>query len=97
MNITRDIESLTHFKRKTSEVIDQLKSTGSPMVLTVHGKAEVVVQDAASYQRLLELLDRAEAVLGIKRGLEAMDRSEGTPADDVLTRLRRKHKISKNA
>lgn len=93
MDLTRDIGSLTHFKRNSTEVIEQLKATGQPMVLTVNGKAEVVVQDAASYQRMLDLVDRAEAVLGVKRGLEAMARGEGIPAEEAFARLRRKHNI----
>ena len=97
MDITRDIDSLTHFKRNTSEVIEQLKETGQPLVLTVNGKAEVVVQDAASYQAMLDLLERAEAIAGIKRGLESVERGEGIPAEKAFERLRRKHKISKKA
>ena len=97
MDITRDIDSLTHFKRNSSEVIEQLKSTGQPMVLTVNGKAEVVVQDAASYQAMLDLLDRAEAIAGIKRGLHSVEKGEGIPAEKAFERLRRKHKISKKA
>lgn len=93
MDLTRDIDSLTHFKRNTAEVIEQLKTTGEAMVLTVNGKAEIVVQDAASYQRLLELVDRAEAVVGIKKGLESMARGEGIPAEEAFERLRRKHKL----
>lgn len=93
MDISRDIDSLTHFKRNSSELIEQLKSTGAPMVLTVNGKAEVVVQDAASYQRLAEIVDRAEAVLGIRRGLESMRAGEGIPADEAFAQLIRKHKI----
>jgi prevent-host-death family protein len=41
---------LTNFKRNSSDVIEQLKTTGQPMVLTVNGKAEVVVQDAKTYE-----------------------------------------------
>jgi prevent-host-death family protein len=93
MDLTRDIDSLTHFKRNTTEVIEQLKATGEAMVLTVNGKAEIVVQDAASYQRLLELVDSAEAVVGIKKGLESMAREEGIPAEEAFERLRRKHNI----
>ena len=87
MDITRDIDSLTHFKRNSSEVIEQLKSTGQPMVLTVNGKAEVVVQDAASYQAMLDLLDRAEAIAGIKRGLDSVEKGEGIPAEKAFERL----------
>ena len=97
MDITRDIDSLTHFKRNSSEVIEQLKSTGQPMVLTVNGQAELVVQDAASYQAVLDLLDRAEAIAGIKRGLDSVEKGEGIPAEKAFERLRRKHKISKKA
>ena len=97
MNITRDIDSLTHFKRNTSEVIEQLKVTGQPMVLTVNGKAEIVVQDAASYQAMLDLLDRAEAIAGMKRGLDSIQRGEGIPAQEAFERLRKKHGIPEDA
>ena len=53
-----DIHSLSDFQRNTKEHIQRLKETGRPEVLTVNGKAEIVVQDAASYQKLLELIDR---------------------------------------
>ena len=97
MHLSRDIDSLTHFKRHTGAVIEQLKTTGQPMVLTVNGKAEVVVQDAASYQRMLDLIDRAEAIIGVKKGLESIERGEGIPAEEAFKRLRRKHNIPQDA
>ena len=54
MKLTRDIQSLSTFKRDTAKIVRQLKKTGQPVVLTVNGKSELVVQDAASYQKLLE-------------------------------------------
>lgn len=87
MNIERDIHSLTDFKRHTPEFLKQLKATGEPVILTVNGKAEVVVQDAASYQKLLEARERMETIAGIKRGLESMRRGEGRPAEEVFDEL----------
>jgi prevent-host-death family protein len=81
MKLTRDIQSLSTFKRDTAKLVRQLKKTGQPVVLTVNGKAELVVQDAESYQRLLETRDRMEAIEGIKRGLESMKRNAGKPAE----------------
>jgi len=52
-NISRDIHSLSSFKRNTLEFIAQMKQTGKPVVLTVNGKAELVVEDAESYQQML--------------------------------------------
>lgn len=93
MDLARDIDSLTHFKRNTSELVEQLKETGQPIVLTVNGKAEVVVQDVSAYQRMVDLVDQAEAVIGIKRGLESAANGEGIPAEEAFEQLRKKHKI----
>jgi hypothetical protein len=53
----------------------------TPVVLTLNGKAELVVQDAASYQKLLEARDRMEAIEGLRRGLESLKRNGGKPAE----------------
>ena len=88
-----DIYSLTDFQRHAKEHIARLKETGRPEVLTVNGRAELVVQDAASYQKLLDMLDRLEAIEGIKQGLESIHRGEGRPAEDVFRDMRNKHDI----
>ena len=46
INLKEEINSLSNFKRHTSEFIEQLKETGKPIILTINGKAELVVQDA---------------------------------------------------
>ncbi|MBU4399322.1 MAG: hypothetical protein KKE86_08305, partial [Planctomycetes bacterium] len=56
----------------------------------INGKAEVVVQDAKSYQRMVELVDRAEAVVGIRKGLASMARGEGIPAEKAFEKLRKR-------
>ena len=87
MNLSQDIQSLTDFKRNTSEFLRQLKETGHPLVLTINGKAEVVVQDAASYQRLFDLAERLETIRAVKEGLASADRGEGKPMNDVFDAL----------
>ena len=87
MNLSQDIHPLTDFKRNTSEFLRQLKETGNPVVLTINGKAELVVQDAASYQRLFDLAERLETIQAVKEGIASVDRGEGTPMDDVFDSL----------
>lgn len=87
MDLSRDIHPLTDFKRKTPEFLRRLKESGGPLVLTVNGKAEIVVQDAASYQRLLDLAERLETIEAVKEGLASIDRGEGRPMDDVFDDL----------
>ncbi len=67
LDLANDIRSLSDFKRNTVDLLDRLRKTGHPLVLTINGKAELVVQDAVAYQALL---DRVEAIEGIQRGLE---------------------------
>ena len=50
----QDILSLTEFHRHTKMHMERLQTTGRPEILTVNGKAKLVVQDAAAYQELLE-------------------------------------------
>lgn len=62
INLSRDIQSLSTFKRHSNKIIETIKSTGNPLVLTVNGKAEVVVQDAAAYQKLLDKIQALEVI-----------------------------------
>jgi prevent-host-death family protein len=90
MDLSRDIHPLTDFKRNTPEFLRRLKESGNPLVLTVNGKAEIVVQDAKSYQRLLDLAERLETIEAVKEGLASVDRGEGRPMDDVFDALEKK-------
>jgi PHD/YefM family antitoxin component YafN of YafNO toxin-antitoxin module len=96
LDISRDIHSLSHFKRNTLEFIRQLKETGAPAVLTVNGKAELVVQDAVAYQKLLELVDQLETREAIRRGIESADRGEGRPAEEFFAEMERKYNIPRD-
>ena len=59
-NIAEDICSITEFKRKTAVVLARLRCTGRAVVLTTNGRADIVVQDATSYQKLLDKLNTYE-------------------------------------
>jgi prevent-host-death family protein len=95
-NVETDIDSLTNFKRQTATYLRQLHKTGSPVVLTVNGKAEVVVQDAAAYRRLVERAaqaEREETVAAIREALADVDAGRTKPARQALKALARKHGI----
>lgn len=93
LDITKDIQSLTTFRRRSGEFIKQLKKTKRPVVLTVNGKATAVVQDAESYQRLLDIAARADAREGIRQGLADVANGQTRPAREAIEELRRRHAI----
>ena len=88
-----DIHPVTDFNRNTKDYIRRLKETGKPEVLTVNGQAEVVVQSAAGYQKLLAAAELAEALAGIRRGLDQAKRGEGRPVREFLKELADKHGV----
>ena len=63
----RQVFSLTDFLRNHRQHIARLADSGKPVVLTVKGRASLVIQDAASYQSLLDELDRAKQELSTER------------------------------
>ena len=91
----REIRSVTEFQRNIKEYVGHLKGNKKPMVLTVNGRAELVVQDAQSYQQLLDRLEKVETVAAIRRGIEQAERGEGIPIEEAEKRLRRKHGFSR--
>ena len=93
LDIGKDIHSLSDFKRNTSEFLDRMRGNGHPVVLTINGKAELVVQDAESYQRLLDRVDELEALDGIKRGLSDVEAGRVTPLRQFEKEFRAKHAL----
>jgi len=75
--------------------VGRLKEKRTPLVLTVNGRAELIVQDADSYQELLDRLERAETVAAIREGIEQLERGEGIPLQQAARRFRKKHGFSR--
>jgi prevent-host-death family protein len=94
MKLARDIMSLSTFKRDSNKVMRQMKKTKEPVVLTVNGKAAIVVQDAESYQRLLELKERSEVVETLRQRLATRSQKKGRTAEEFFAEFFDKNDIS---
>jgi prevent-host-death family protein len=95
LDITKDIQSLTTFRRRSGDFIKQLKKSKRPVVLTVNGKAAAVVQDAEAYQHLLDIAARADAEEGIRQGLEDAKEGKLRPARQFFDEFDATHGISR--
>jgi PHD/YefM family antitoxin component YafN of YafNO toxin-antitoxin module len=89
MIAVQDIRSLTEFQRHTKAHLKRLKATRRPTVLTVNGKAELVVQDAAAFEEMLD------AIRGIQRGLESVKEGTGKPFRVALDEIRTRQRIAR--
>ena len=85
LDITKDIQSLTTFRRRSGDFMKQLKKTKRPVVL--------IVQDAESYQRLLDLAASADSEEGIRQGLEDVKQSKIRSARDFFAAFEATHGI----
>jgi prevent-host-death family protein len=97
LDIGKDIHSLSDFKRNTTDFLQQMRDTGHAVVLTINGKAEIVVQDATSYQKLLDDLDELQTIEGIKRGLADVKAGRVTSAESFEKEFRKKHAIPRRS
>src|SRR5881409_1472739 len=92
-----EIHSLSDFQRNAKRHIVRMKRKRRPLVLTINGKAEMVAVDVKSFHQMLEIINRAEAVEGIREGLESKKRGEGKTLEQFDKEMRRKYKIIENS
>lgn len=84
LDLSKDIHSLTSFRRRSGDFMKHIRKTKRPLVLTVRGKAAAIVQDAESYQRLLDIAARADEDEGIRQGLQEAEGGKGSPCERSL-------------
>jgi PHD/YefM family antitoxin component YafN of YafNO toxin-antitoxin module len=87
----KDIRSVTDFQRNAKTHVARLKRTKAPMLLTVNGSASVVVQDAATYQRLLDRVDELEYerefVAAVNEGIADMNAGRSKPFREAFAEM----------
>ena len=71
MKLIEDIRSVTELKRKTREILDQVRQTGRPVVLTVNGKADAVLIDARTFERHLSASNAAKLLAPAEEDVRA--------------------------
>ena len=71
MKLFEDIRSVTELKRKTREILDQVRQTGRPVVLTVNGKADAVLIDARTFEKHLSASNMAKLLAPAEEDVRA--------------------------
>lgn len=87
---TDDIQPLTSFQRNAKSQIKRLRKSGRAAVLTVNGRAEVVVQDARAYRKLLEQAHKQQEYEAVCEAIAEMEAGKGRPFSEFAAELRAK-------
>ncbi len=70
---------MSEYEPNNRDYIGKFKKRGSPMVFTVNGRAELVVQDAIGHQEMVDRPEKAETIAAIRRGLGNAWQRQGRP------------------
>lgn len=87
----RYIHSLTEFLRNHKEHVKRLRESKTPEVLTVNGKPELVIQSAECYQDMLDRLEYAESVAGLRRAYSQVHEGLARDLREEVAEVRSRH------
>ncbi len=79
------IKPISYFKANAAEVINDLRETGEPMVITQNGEATAVIQDVASYEKDQETLALLKILALGQKDIEA---GRYSPAEEAFADLK---------
>jgi len=71
MNPILDIVPISELRKDTSAVVNRTAETGSPVYVTQHGRASVVVLSVSAYQKTIEEMELLKMLLHAQRDIDA--------------------------
>ena len=87
VNLNTDIKPVSEFRANAAELIEQLKSTRRPLVLTQRGHSAAVVLDVAEYERMVEEI---ELLSDVRTAIQEIDAGRAVSNRDAKAELRRR-------
>jgi len=92
MDLTTDIQPLSYFKRNTPAAIRQIKK-GRPMVLTIDGKAQLVVLDTKEYQAYARHKEHEEMLAFLEESRQDIAKGRVRPMRQALAEIAEKYDL----
>lgn len=70
ISISKDIEPLSEFRKRSADFVKRLKRDKQPIILTQHGKSAAVLMDVSEYERFTLKMEMLEDLLDAKQEVE---------------------------
>ena len=83
-----DIHSLTDFTRNAKTYIQHIRESKNPMAITINGDAQVVIQDAESFQRMVDQLEHARFMAAMRESEAAVREGHVEDLDEAFSGIR---------
>ncbi|KQX95466.1 hypothetical protein ASD28_18590 [Massilia sp. Root133] len=84
MNFVQNIQPISYLKTNTSDVVKQVQETRQPVMITVNGKVQAVIQDPLSYQKMQDQLTMLRI---LAHGQKQIEKGEVTDHEDLFARF----------
>lgn len=82
-----DIKPVSEFRANAAELIEQVRSSGRPLVLTQRGHSAAVLLDVDEYERMVEEI---ELLSDVHTSLQQLQAGEAVANRDAKAELRRR-------
>lgn len=89
-SLTEDIKTVSEVKKNLRAVLEQIRGTGRPVVVTVNGKPDAVLIDVETYERKLKALNLVSL---LAEGEQDIRGGRTRPASAFLKEFKRAKKI----
>ena len=90
LSLTEDFKTVSEVKKNLRSVLEQIKNTGRPVVVTVNGKPDAVLIDVETYERKLRSLNLVGFLAG---GEEDIQHGRTRSTSTFLKEFKRAKKI----
>jgi prevent-host-death family protein len=87
VKLHKDIKPVSEFRANAAELIEQVKASGRPLVLTQRGHSAAVVLDVAEYERMVEEI---ELLSDVRTAMQQIEAGEAVSNRDAKAELRRR-------
>ena len=85
--VDTDIKPVSEFRAKAAELIEQVRNSGRPLVLTQRGHSAAVLLDVTDYAQLVEEL---ELLRDVRTAMKQIESGKGVPNREAKAQLRRR-------
>jgi len=85
--VDTDIKPVSEFRANAAELIEQVKQSGRPLVLTQRGHSAAVLLDVADYAQLVEEL---ELLRDVGTAMQQVEAGKGIPNREAKAQLRKR-------
>ena len=82
---SQDIQPLSTFRANAASLVQQVRETKRPLVLTQHGRSAAVVLDVEEYEAMVEEI---ELLRDVRHAEYELDSGQGIDSDAAEARLR---------